>query len=400
MDLNKSERGKYRGKYILKPLLSSPGKGREEFQHEFMSVRNSGGVSTVRGKFMGFFGGKYNDNELNRKTNPLLSDESRHCEEDLSPTKQSSHFCHSELVSESIKKQTLNHITASPTDTGSHKNFQILNKTLNQVQGDRDKCNFFAPCNHRGNNNCKELIHSSTYQLIHFKKSAFTLAEVLITIGTIGVVAALTIPGLINNYKANRLRTQFLKSYSTIQQVFKRMEDDNISFDLTSYDGKSKEGHFYKVFMNYLQAPIDCGASGLYNSKKYLPCYDYQNSQPYKTLDGKLNFSGIFFDNGQIALQDGSLIMFEQREDTSMVWIHVDLNGYNNLPNRLGYDVFTFQLLDGELHTMGDKGTYYNNLEVYCSPSNINDTTKNGIACAHNAKNNPNYFKWVIKNVK
>lgn len=52
------------------------------------------------------------------------------------------------------------------------------------------------------------------YSLAHlWERGAFTLAEVLITLGIIGVVAALTIPSLITNYKAHRLRSQFLKSY-------------------------------------------------------------------------------------------------------------------------------------------------------------------------------------------
>ena len=38
-----------------------------------------------------------------------------------------------------------------------------------------------------------------------FSKAGFTLAEVLITLGIIGVIAAITISGLINNYKADRL---------------------------------------------------------------------------------------------------------------------------------------------------------------------------------------------------
>lgn len=63
------------------------------------------------------------------------------------------------------------------------------------------------------------------------KHKAFTLAETLITLGIIGVVAAITIPGLIYNYKAHRLQSQFLKSYSTLQQVFKRMEADDVSLD-------------------------------------------------------------------------------------------------------------------------------------------------------------------------
>ena len=57
----------------------------------------------------------------------------------------------------------------------------------------------------------------------------FTLAEILITLGIIGVVAAMTIPVLLTNYKANRLRTQFLKTYSVVQQVFKQMEADDVS---------------------------------------------------------------------------------------------------------------------------------------------------------------------------
>ena len=38
-------------------------------------------------------------------------------------------------------------------------------------------------------------------------KKAFTLAEILITLGIIGVVAAITIPGLITTYKAHQLRS-------------------------------------------------------------------------------------------------------------------------------------------------------------------------------------------------
>ena len=40
-------------------------------------------------------------------------------------------------------------------------------------------------------------------------KNAFTLAEVLVTLGIIGVVAALTIPALIANYRNMVLENQF-----------------------------------------------------------------------------------------------------------------------------------------------------------------------------------------------
>ena len=67
------------------------------------------------------------------------------------------------------------------------------------------------------------------------RNSGFTLAEVLITLGIIGIVATITIPNLITNYKAKRLHTQFLKSYSVLQQAFKMMENDDITIEPRKY---------------------------------------------------------------------------------------------------------------------------------------------------------------------
>ena len=72
-------------------------------------------------------------------------------------------------------------------------------------------------------------------------KFGFTLAEILITLGIIGVVAAMTIPNLIANNKAHRLKSQFLESYSIVQQVFKQMEADDVSLNPKDYP----TGQFY-----------------------------------------------------------------------------------------------------------------------------------------------------------
>ena len=237
---------------------------------------------------------------------------------------------------------------------------------------------------------------SNTYSNVTKKrKLAFTLAEVLITLGIIGIVAAITIPQLVNNYKAKRLRTQFLKSYSTIQQAFKEMEADDVSTDPTTYNTLE----YYKTFMNYLQAPMDCGIG----DNKYLPCVYMRDSsskdyKPYKTYDGKTNASMILFDDGQIALQDGTLLLFENYAPRMRVFVSVDLNGYNNKPNRWGYDLFTFQLVDNQLKAMGDTGTTYTDLSTYC---NVNSQDEyNGIACAKKAVSDSEYFKNIVKEFK
>ena len=56
------------------------------------------------------------------------------------------------------------------------------------------------------------------------KKLAFTLAEVLITLGIIGVVAAMTIPTLIANTNSAKFKSQYKKTLSALNQAAKMAE--------------------------------------------------------------------------------------------------------------------------------------------------------------------------------
>ena len=58
-------------------------------------------------------------------------------------------------------------------------------------------------------------------------KKGFTLAEVLITLGIIGVVAAMTIPSLIQSYKEKATVTAVKQSYSIFAQALKMVTIDN-----------------------------------------------------------------------------------------------------------------------------------------------------------------------------
>ena len=72
------------------------------------------------------------------------------------------------------------------------------------------------------------------YQLSQFnsalqpgKQLAFTLAETLITLGIIGVVAAMTIPNLMTAFAKHRVETQLVKFYSTMNQAMRMSVADN-----------------------------------------------------------------------------------------------------------------------------------------------------------------------------
>ncbi len=73
----------------------------------------------------------------------------------------------------------------------------------------------------------KEKIDVSPLHSSMKKKAAFTLAEVLITLGIIGVVAAMTIPVLLSQYKDMVAKQQFKRAYSVIQQAFQAVYADD-----------------------------------------------------------------------------------------------------------------------------------------------------------------------------
>ena len=60
----------------------------------------------------------------------------------------------------------------------------------------------------------------------NIRRVAFTLAEVLITLGIIGVVAAMTIPTLIHKFQNKALETQYKKAVSIVSQVILKAKAD------------------------------------------------------------------------------------------------------------------------------------------------------------------------------
>jgi len=213
-------------------------------------------------------------------------------------------------------------------------------------------------------------------------KKAFTLAEVLITLGIIGVVAALTLPSLIANQKKQALRAGLKKNYSVISQALEKMQQDlgeMIAPD--TYSGKT----FKPLYQKYFNVAKDCG---------WINCIPNTNCD-YKAYINNTKTGCTFFDDGQFILQDGSLIAIENPTADAgwgfRVWISVDVNGYQKPPNTWGQDMFTFEIMpDGRLLPMGAEGTYYSETD-YCSTTSTDKY--NGIACTNRALYDESFWK-------
>ena len=175
-------------------------------------------------------------------------------------------------------------------------------------------------------------------------QKAFTLSEVLITLGIIGVVAAITIPNLVANYQKDQTATKLKQTYSMLSQALNSAAGD--------------QGGEFSSLVDYGQISIsDSNAETITsdfvknNIKPYLSItkdFGFGNSSIItgrgnnRSLNGSSNDSMYY----RIILKNGTMLFF--CPDTgggyfnSMI-IFADING-NKSPNIIGKDIFVMFL--------------------------------------------------------
>ena len=182
------------------------------------------------------------------------------------------------------------------------------------------------------------------------RKIAFTLAEVLITLGIIGVVAAMTMPSLIANYQKKQIVAQLKKVYSTISQAYEMSKNENGPSEDWVDTSQSISTENVKKYVQTYWLPY---FKSLQECSNYGDCsYDTNAKAP----DGvsHLNLTGN--NRYTIILSDGTLIAFvpfSWTEDKGQFWgkdqkFYIDLNGAKR-PNVLGKDVFLFMIYNDKV---------------------------------------------------
>lgn len=187
------------------------------------------------------------------------------------------------------------------------------------------------------------------------QKSAFTLAEVLITLGIIGTVAAMTIPTLIQNQTEQVTVSKLKKVYSMLSNAYLMAVSENgepTAWGIEDDENATNSLANMNKFVPYLKIAKNCGTQSL-------GCFP---AVTYKRLQGS-NFTST---TGQIEagsnhakaiLSDGTLISFRSSSCASCnetagttlalsnicSTVEVDINGPKE-PNRAGYDYFVFYI--------------------------------------------------------
>ncbi len=98
--------------------------------------------------------------------------------------------------------------------------------------------------------------------MIKGTKNAFTLAEVLITLGIIGVVAAMTMPTLLNSTQGAQYRTAYKKVLSVLSQAVVlnvALDDYDLSQATVSQNTDGTSASLYNLFSNRMNVARVCG---------------------------------------------------------------------------------------------------------------------------------------------
>lgn len=173
------------------------------------------------------------------------------------------------------------------------------------------------------------------------KKKGFTLAEVLITLGIIGVIAAITLPTLMTDTTSAQIGPKLAKAVAVFEQANQVMLNDSsvdaITEAITFNPNNSAQTAqtYLDNLSNYLKGSVD-------------------NEPTITTKDG------IVFCPGEWR-NPNNLQQPPHRQHIGTVWVDINGDGANNGPNLEGTDRFTFALYnDGSLRPKGSAN--WNNL--------------------------------------
>ena len=178
------------------------------------------------------------------------------------------------------------------------------------------------------------------------RRVAFTLAEVLITLGIIGVVAAITIPTLVSKYQMKVFETAFKKQYSVIQNAINYSVLENGISECYTYFPEGEGGYFYSysdctLLKNSLISLLQLQPYDMYHDNEYkLKSKDEVLAEGGKTLNPACN---ILTAGESYFTKDGTIFLFAKPSQSDANIIVIDVNGKKG-PNKWGYDIFYMTL--------------------------------------------------------
>ena len=174
-------------------------------------------------------------------------------------------------------------------------------------------------------------------------KYGFTLAEVLITLVIIGVVAAFTIPALINKTQKQETVAGVKKAYSTLQSSIHKMALDK-DYPQGDYSFITDANSFFDAFEKTVSTTKRCKGSAdcLPSAAKQL---GGGNDPISNNTNALITSDGVIYTFGDFDSSVFGILDEDKNAYIGRFW--VDVNGQKG-PQTYGKDLFAFVLIQGK----------------------------------------------------
>ena len=175
-------------------------------------------------------------------------------------------------------------------------------------------------------------------------KKGFTLAEVLITLGVIGVVAAMTLPTLLANTQKTTLAVATKRFHSIVSNAVQLyMADENTddlrNSELCANADNSNESEAQDATDNFVRKYFNVVEECDNNNADKCFAQKYRN---YKA-NGETYPSSWFFWKKAFILADGTALAIKSGDQGWPITVYVDVNGRKG-PNVIGYDMWNMSI--------------------------------------------------------
>lgn len=185
------------------------------------------------------------------------------------------------------------------------------------------------------------------------------MAEVLITLAIVGVIASMTVPSLIQSNNGDTYKKQATVAYNILYHALNKMKLDHPDI-IGEYSASATPSE--DDFIKYFEVVKDCGASCVPNAAG-----DADPSAICQTYNNGTGASTNILKDYQFLINNGMLVMLYELKGLSLIYISVDINGHLKKPNVYGKDVFSFQLRPyNSLKPMEAPGTFFSTQNTYC----------------------------------
>lgn len=207
-------------------------------------------------------------------------------------------------------------------------------------------------------------------------KKAFTLAEVLITLGIIGVVVALTMPMLIGHFEKTTTATKLKKFYSVMAQATDKAMSENGDWSTWDYSLSAKD-FFNKYYASNLKVvKTMCKFD---NNRDFRECGNnssFDNSNRYMVLEDGTVFTlrkngGNGSDNSIVSFYFGIYPKgYQAQKIAGRTYFEIALYNLKNMKKRCNYGPYMCGFA-GDGFYVGDDPAYKHWLNysdsAYCS---------------------------------